>query len=73
MEELKPIRKKYLLGVNKKRLFIGDFEIGNWNGYNEFTASFSIGEAFNIEDIDDEYIYNYMEDLWDSVDDELVR
>ena len=70
MEKLIPIRKKYLLGVNKKRLFIGDFEIRNWNGYNEFTASFSVGEAFNIEDIDDEYIYNYMEDLWDSVDDE---
>lgn len=70
MENLIPTRKKYLLGVNKKRLFIGEFEIRNWNGYNEFTASFSIGEAFNIEDIDDEYIYNYMENLWDSVDDE---
>lgn len=70
MEELKPIRKKYLLGVNKKRVFIGDFEIRNWNGYNEFTASFSVGKAFNIENIDNEYIYNYMKDLWDSVDDE---
>lgn len=70
MENLMPTRKKYLLGVNKKRLFIGEFEIRNWNGYNEFAASFSAGEAFNIEDIDDEYIYNYMENLWDSVDDE---
>lgn len=68
MENFTPIRKKYLLGVDGKKVFIGEFELRNWNGYNEFAANFSVGEAFNIDDIDDEYMYNYMQDLWDSVD-----
>ena len=68
MEKIIPIRKEYLLGVDGKKIFIGEFELRNWNGYNEFAANFSVGKAFNIDDIDDEYMHNYMQDLWDSVD-----
>lgn len=64
MKNLIPIRKKYLLGVYRKKVFIAEFELRNWNGYNEFAANFSVGEAFNIDDIDNEY----MQGLWDSVD-----
>ena len=68
MEKIIPIRKKYLLGVDEKKIFIGEFEFRNWNGYNEFSANFCVGEAFDIDNIENEYIYNYMQDLWDSVD-----
>lgn len=61
--------KKYLLGVIDNRIILGEFEVTNRNGYNEFTASFEEGEAFDINTIDDDYRETYYEECWNCYDD----
>lgn len=64
------LRKKFLLGVNKedKKIYFGEIEITTRNNYKEFTASFDVGEAFDIDNIDEEYKDNYKSDYWDCLD-----
>jgi len=61
--------KKFLLGVNpkEKTIYFGELEITNRNGYKELTASFDVGEAFNVEDLDLEEI---CQEQWDCLDNE---
>lgn len=61
------IRKNFLLGVNKEenKIYLGEIEITTRNGYKEFTASFDVGEAFDIDDID---LQEQCQDLWDCYD-----
>lgn len=61
------IRKNFLLGVNKEenKIYFGEIEVTTRNGYKEFTASFDVGEAFDIDDID---LQEQCQDLWDCYD-----
>lgn len=61
------IRKNFLLGVNKEenKIYFGEIEITTRNGYKEFAASFNVGEAFNVDDID---LQEQCQDLWDCYD-----
>lgn len=59
------MEKRFLLGVNKDRILIGEIEITERNGYKEFTASFDVGEAFNIEDVD---FQAECESIWECYD-----
>lgn len=61
-------RKEFLLGIEGNKIFTGEIEITTRNHYKEFTASFNIGEAFDIGDIDEDYINEYYENLWDCFD-----
>ena len=63
------MRKTILLGVNNDTIYTGEFEVTTRNGYKEFTASFNVGCAFNVNNIDDG-AENYFEDLWNNSDDE---
>lgn len=58
------MRKNFLLGVIKNRIITGEIEITTRNGYKEFTACFNEGEAFKIEDINEQYKSDYYEELW---------
>lgn len=61
--------KKFLLGVNpkEKTIYLGELEITNRNGYKELAASFDVGQAFNVEDLDLEEI---CQEQWDCLDNE---
>lgn len=61
--------KKFLLGVNpeEKTIYFGELEITDRNGYKELTASFDIGEAFDIEDLD---LNEICQEQWDCLDTE---
>lgn len=63
------MRKTILLGVNNNTIYTGEFEVTTRNGYKEFTASFNIGWAFDVNNIDDR-VEDYFEDLWECSDDE---
>ena len=54
-----------LLGVKNNQVITADLELRDWNGYPEFSASFNVGEAFNVDDIDEDYRWDYYESLWD--------
>lgn len=76
------IRKNFLLGINKKenKIYFGEIEIrsprywsrekGNYTDETkqDFSASFDAGEAFDIEDIDENYKNDYKNDYWDCLD-----
>lgn len=64
------LRKEFLLGVNniENKIYLGEIEITHRNGYSEFTACFDVGEAFDIEDINEEYTQEYFDNLWDCFD-----
>lgn len=65
------MRKKFVIGINKeeKEIIIGEMEITTRNGYKEFSASFDVGTAFDIEEVqDDDYIEEYCSDYWDCLD-----
>lgn len=66
------LRKNFLLGINKEenKIYFGEIAITTRNGYKEFTASFDVGEAFDIDEIDETYKQNYYEDLWSCFDSE---
>lgn len=61
-------RKEFLLGIEGNKIFTGEIEITTRNHYKEFTASFNVGEGFNIGDINEDYIEEYYENLWDCFD-----
>lgn len=63
------IRKNFLLGINKEenKIYFGELEVTTRNGYKEFTASFDVGEAFDIEEID---LQEECESLWECYDTE---
>lgn len=63
------MKRTILLGVNGSQIYTGEFEVTTRNGYKEFTASFNIGWAFDVDNIDDS-AENYFEDLWNNSDDE---
>ena len=63
------MRKTILLGVNGNTIYTGEFEVTTRNGYREFTASFNIGWAFDVNNIDDS-AEDYFEELWNISDDE---
>ena len=60
--------EQFLLGVINNHIILGEIEIRDWNGYDEFSASFDVGEAFNI-DIDKNEIEDYWNDYWDILTD----
>lgn len=64
------IRKEFLLGVNniENKIYLGEINLTHRNGYPEFTACFDVGEAFDIEDINEEYTQEYFNNLWECVD-----
>lgn len=62
-------RKTILLGIKDNTIIITNVCITDRNGYNELTASFDVGEAFNIDDIDDIYKKEYASEYWASLDD----
>ena len=61
------MEKEFLLGVIKNQIVVGEFEIRDWNGYLEFSAHFSVGEAFNIE-LDEYEIKDWWEGYWDCLE-----
>ena len=63
------MKRTILLGVNGNTIYTGEFEVTTRNGYKEFTASFNIGWAFDVDNIDDS-AENYFEELWNDSDDE---
>ena len=60
------MRKTFLLGATKNNIILGEFELCKDN---LFAASFDIGQLIYVDDIDEDYIRNYFEDLWYDLDD----
>ena len=59
-------RKTILLGINDDTIITANVCITDRNGYNEFTASFNVGEAFNVyERFDEDYRKKYFNERWD--------
>ena len=63
------MKRTILLGVNNNTIYTGEFEVTTRNGYKEFTASFNIGWAFDVNNIDDR-AEDCFEELWNNSDDE---
>lgn len=65
-KEKKTMKQKatILLGVKNNQVITADLELRDWNGHPEFSASFNVGEAFNVDDIDEDYRLDYYEMLW---------
>lgn len=59
------MRKRYLLGTMGNQIVVGEIEV-----YSDgrFAASFDMGEAFDIETINQDYIEDYLAELWASYD-----
>lgn len=58
---------RILLGVNNENeIVFGEFELRNWNGYPEFSASFDGVIPFTLESRD---LYSALEDIIDTLDD----
>ena len=62
------MKRTILLGVNGDTIYTGEFEVTTRNGYKEFTASFNVGFAFDVNNIDDR-AEDYFEELWNNSDD----
>lgn len=62
------MKKIILLGVYGNNIITCDAEITTRNGYKEATFSFNEGEAFFVDDINEEYSKTYYKDLWDGMD-----
>ena len=60
------MKKTILLGATKNKMVLGEFDLYSDN---IFTASFDIGELIYVDDIDEDYMSRYFEDLWDGFDD----
>ena len=64
------MKRTILLGVNAGLIYTGEFEIGRLHeGGKEFSASFNVGFAFDVDNINDR-VEDYFEDLWNNSDDE---
>jgi hypothetical protein len=62
---------KYLLGATHEgEIVLGEFGIRNWNGYNEFSASFYLVEPFTENELEDpiEYYENMLEECYTNDD-----
>lgn len=59
-------QKTILMGVYNNKILTADVELRDWNGYPEFSACFNIGEAFNVDDVDKNYLEDYFLEVWDS-------
>lgn len=64
------LKKTILLGIKNNNIITADVTITDRNNYKEFTASFNVGEAFNVDDIDADYKKDYFEEAWSCFDDE---
>lgn len=53
-----------LLGVKNNQVITADLELRDWNGHPEFSACFNVGEAFNVDSVDEDYRWDYYEMLW---------
>lgn len=63
------MKRTILLGVNAGLIYTGEFEIGRLHeGGKEFSASFNVGWAFDVNNIDDR-AEDYFEELWNNSDD----
>lgn len=60
------MRKTFLLGATKDNIILGEFELYKDN---RFSASFDIGQLIYVDDIDEEYMMNYFQELWYDLDD----
>lgn len=60
------MRRTFLLGATKNNIVVGEFELYKDN---VFAASFDVGQLLYVDDIDEEYMRNYFEDLWYNLDD----
>lgn len=60
------MRRTFLLGATKNNIILGEFEVYKDN---RFAASFDVGQLFYADDIDEDYMKNYFQDLWDGLDD----
>jgi hypothetical protein len=61
-------KETILLGIKNNQIITTDLEITERNGYPEFSACFNCGDAFNINDINDDYKNDYYESLWECYD-----
>lgn len=59
--------EQFLLGVINNQIILGEIEIKDWNGYDEFSATFDVGEAFDI-DLSEDEIKDWYEGYWDCLD-----
>ena len=58
--------KTILLGINNNMVITANVCITDRNGYNEFTTSFNVGEAFNVDErFDEDYRKDYFSERWD--------
>ena len=63
------MKKIILLGVNGDTIYTGEFEVKRLHeGEKEFSASFNVGFAFDVNNINDR-VEDYFEDLWKYSDD----
>lgn len=63
------LKKTILLGIKNNNIITANLTITDRNNHNEFTASFNVGEAFNIDNIDMNYKKDYFEEAWNCFDD----
>lgn len=62
------MKKTILIGVKNNAIITTNLEITERNGYPEFTASFNVGEAFNVDCINEDYKKEYFEEVWNCYD-----
>lgn len=62
------MKKTILIGVKNNTIITTNLEITERNGYPEFTASFNVGEAFNVDCVDEDYKKEYFEEVWNCYD-----
>ena len=60
------MKKTILLGATKNKMVLGEFDLYRDN---TFTASFDIGQLIYVDEIDEDYISDYWEDIWYGLDD----
>ena len=63
------MKRTILLGVNGDTIYTGEIEVKRLHDEKVFTASFNVGRAFDVDNIDDR-AEDYFEELWNNSDDE---
>lgn len=66
--EIKELRTKFLIGGFKNKPVWAEINIKEYKGAPVFTASFCEGEAFNVDTIDDNYMYEYWNNYFNNSD-----
>lgn len=59
------MKQTWLLGTIKNRIITCDFETRDWNGYPELSVCFQEGEAINVDNVDEETLRDYFEEVFD--------